>query len=251
MLAGSPNSTAAENEKTRDKMRDALLLALVAVVLAAAKCEMSFFDGSDAQLETRRAQALKVFPGLLDGKCDATQGLWEWRLEGTGFHRHLHVRAVNCTACASKRLLLLLGLSRGLFVDPFESPKWITVPGEPQVDLETRADSAAAHAQLIAVESEVGSEQITVPVHFRYPAVAVDHVVTAEVLIDCLPSVWIEGGCELQMAEENQPVLSATIPCGREQDVWWVVSVTVATAVLGCVILISRMSRAIRKEKLS
>jgi hypothetical protein len=212
-----------------------------------ATCDYELLNGEEEHLGARHrviADLLTV-PQL---RCSPKDGTWQWRLDGSGFHRHVVVTVANCSACHGRKVLVLLGLPCGVFVDPFETSGWVAVPGEMPVDLEARADSSAAQPQLVAFQG-TADEPIAIPVHFRYPALAVDDALEAVVEIGCTPSVWIERLCELSPSGQSVASLSARIPCGRTRDVWWVVAVTVATAALGCVVLLLRLLPAPKAKR--
>jgi hypothetical protein len=222
-------------------------LALLVACCCGASCDYELLNRGEEHLGARHRVVadLLTVPQL---RCSPKDGTWQWRLDGSGFHRHVVVTVTNCSACHGRKVLVLLGLPRGVFVDPFETSGWVAVPGEMSVDLEARADSPAAQPQLVAFQG-TADEPISIPVHFRYPALAVDDALEAVVEIGCTPSVWVERLCELSPFELSFGSLSARIPCGRTRDVWWVVAVTVATAALGCVVLLQQLLPAQKAKR--
>lgn len=182
-------------------------------------------------------EAHRVF-GELVGKelvmCEKGSRV-NWSVAGEGFHRTFSVwfdREMD------EQVGVLIYLPRDVFVDRFEQDArtWVVVPGQAEVDLEARADAVEAVPFTVAFRV-LAQQNLTFPLHVRYPALSSDGSFETLVEWNDAPNVWsLNRACKYAANSESRIILS--VPCGRRQDAWWVLAVTILSALAGCMILI-------------
>ncbi len=167
-----------------------------------------------------------------------------WSVEGRGFHRSMVLTFHNISK--SSLLHVLIQLPKDVFVDRFEqdASEWVSVPGQKEIDLEARADAPEAFPFAVAFRFQ-NRDRFSFPFHLRYPALAQDDSFEAIVVLKDSPRVWTSQ-CELRSSGNNDGAIQLSVPCGRAKDAGWVLMVSFATAVLGCVLLILKMQTKVK-----
>jgi len=166
-----------------------------------------------------------------------------------GFHRVVSFSFAGCEG--EEELFAQMKLPRDVFVDRFEigEKHWSQVAGQPEIDLEVRADEAVAFSVAFQLEDTKGWTHWSFPLHLRYPSVTNGPEFDTLVELKDAPRVFaMKSKCQLRL-QSPQTAVKLVIPCGRDRDTVWVLAVAVATALLGCAILIGRLGA--RKQKTS
>ena len=162
---------------------------------------------------------------------------WDWRLEGSGFHRRI-VFSSHCLSSSCPTVLLVeFALPSSVFVDLFEERR--AMGDRSTLDVESRADAASPQTVWFLVET---GDELRFTVHLRYAAPSHDGADEARVVLRHIARVWDSRGTRVLSAADSKTV-ETSIPCGRASDAGWVLATTAATALVGALLMISRMRR--------